>query len=499
MLPSPHHPEFNDYYLNPDNRGTITGRVLNLPSTIDRKNLISSSAVPMQQDDYTQLNATVAKDGTFSIKLPFSVPTQEVWFWMGDLFYTAILVRSTVHIEMDYAALAASGGKRWVHPAVDFSGPDKDLAAIRGKQIETGEIRKVDFFTTMRDRSGSTAEKQARLDSVLVLLQDLDEELLKGCDEECAQIIRNERLTEYLAVSSTLYWKESMPAALRERYLAHNPNAVSNRGTDFHGYFSTSILFEARREVKDKLSVSNMEAFSHPLTITIFLEKVDKAFSPARADLLKLYLEFKDPVANLAMLETVEKTMTVPWCKARLTSKLEKRRAEVKELATRLTNKVDIIEKVDLGTSLGHLSFGADLYASEAATGQALLDQLRGVFLGKAIYLDLWAVWCGPCIQELPFGKKAHEAAADLPIEFVYLCTESGADQEKWQNLIASHQVPGTHLFVPEAPHSELMKLLSARGYPTFVLIKPDGTVVHDVPRPSGLDRENLEGLLKED
>lgn len=496
MMPSPHHPEFNDYYLHSENRATITGKVLNLPDSVDRDKLIGYSAVPLQRDDYKQLSADIDEDGHFSVELPYSVPAQEVWIWMGDLFYTAIIVKSSVHLEIDYATLPPGKKHEWVYSGVRFSGPDKDLSALRGKKIKEEEASGLDFFSVIGDRGLSTSQAQAKVDSVLVLLQAMDDKLLQGYDAQVSAFIKNERLTEYLALSCPLYWNEAMPPELLQQYLLHNPLAISNRGTDFYSYFSTYILNEARREVRDELGISAQEAYNHPLATAKFLEKVDSAYAPSRADLLKLYPEVKDPVTNFAMLEAILPTITTPWCKEKIEAKLEKQRREVAKLTESLASKVDIIDTKDLGKELGRLGFDADLYSSNATTGKTLLDQLRGTFPGKAIYLDLWAVWCGPCIQELPFSKKAHEAAKDLPVEFVYLCTEGGGDQEKWQNLIASHQVPGTHLFVPEAPHNELLKLLMGRGYPTYVLIKPDGTIVHDVPRPSGLNREKLEALL---
>jgi len=495
-MPSPHHPEFNDYYLNSENRPTITGKVLNLPDTIDREELIGYAAVALYSDDQQQLTSAVADDGTFSIELPQSVPVQEVWFSMKDQFYTALNVRSTVHIEMDYAALAADGGVQWTHPAVSFSGPDGELCETRGKQIAKEIASGVSYFSVMMDREATTAQKLAKLDSIRTIFGSMDDDVLKDRSEETIEIVRNERLTEYLSMVSTLFWNEPMPEELLASYLSHSPVAVSNRARSFYSYFTTSQLMEARRSVAEELDISQMEAFSHPLSLERFLARVDKDYSPARADLMKIYLEAKDPILHASMLKTALATMTVPWCKANVATRAKTLRLEVDKLAESLSGKVAIIDKKDLGKDLGHLKFEADLYQSEATTGQELIDQLRGAFPGKAIYLDLWAVWCGPCIQEMPFSKKAHEIAEGLPLEFLYLCTESGGDTEKWQNLIASNKVPGTHLFVPQKPHDELLKLLMGRGYPTYVLIKPDGTIIHDVPRPSGLDREKLEKLL---
>lgn len=495
-MPSPHHPEFNDYYLNPENRATITGKVLNLPDSVDREKLIGYAAVALHQDDQKELSTVINPDGTFTIELPFSVPVQEVWFWLGEKFYTALIVKSGLHIEMDYAALAASGSNYWTHPSVTFSGPDEVLTDVRGKQIATSKETGLEFIPIMMERGLSSKQKITKLDSVLALLQASDEDLLQGRNEQASIIIHNERLTEYLSLLNVVFWNEPMPEKLLERYLAHSPVIVSNRSRDFYKYFTASQLAATKRTVMDQLQITHLEATANPVTTNRFLEKVDSTYSPARADLMKLYLEHDDPLINMTMMEAAVASMTVPWCKASSNARLEIQRQEVNQLNESLAGKIEIISPKELGESLGYLDFGAKLYGANATSGQALLDQLRGVFHDKAIYLDLWAVWCGPCIQELPFSKKAHEAAGALPIEFVYLCTESGGNEEQWQNLIAGHQVPGTHLFVPEAPHNELLKLLLGRGYPTYVLIKPDGTVVHDVPRPSELDREKLERLL---
>lgn len=495
--PSPHHAGFNDYFQNLENRGTITGKVLNLPDSVDREKLIGYAAVALNVKDQKELTATVAPDGTFNIELPQSVPVQEVWFWLGDKFYTALAVHSTVHIEMDYAQLIATGSNQWTHPAVTFSGPDAVLCDVRGRKIAEEKKTGIGFIPVITERGLSTPQKLAKLDSVMLLLQASDEKLLAGRSKEAADIINHQRLTEYLSLINVLYWNEPLPSVLLKRYLAHSPMMVSNRTRDFYQYFTTNLLNEVGRSVAKQLNISQQEASGHPMTVENFLERVNSSYSPERADLLKLYLSHDDPVINLSILESVLPTISVPWCKASIRKQLDIQRIELAQLQKSLSAKINIIDKKELGEGLGHLDFSAELYKSDASSGQELLDQLRGAFPGKAIYLDLWAVWCGPCIQQMPFSKKAHEAAAGLPIEFVYLCTESGGDQEKWQNLIASNKVPGTHLFVPEAPHNELLKLLLGRGYPTYVLIQPDGTVVHDVPRPSELDREKLERLLE--
>merc|ERR1711916_38022 len=49
------------------------------------------------------------------------------------------------------------------------------------------------------------------------------------------------------------------------------------------------------------------------------------------------------------------------------------------------------------------------------AGGKTSLDDLQG----KYVYIDVWATWCGPCIQEIPSLKKIEKQYHNKNIEFV--------------------------------------------------------------------------------
>jgi len=78
----------------------------------------------------------------------------------------------------------------------------------------------------------------------------------------------------------------------------------------------------------------------------------------------------------------------------------------------------------------------------------------------------------------MPYAKKLQEEAkaSNLPIEFVYLCTSGGSDEEQWKNKVLEIQQPGTHLFVDSKAISELMNLFNMGGFPSYLLLKPDGS-----------------------
>ncbi|OAV44149.1 hypothetical protein [Lewinella sp. 4G2] len=150
-----------------------------------------------------------------------------------------------------------------------------------------------------------------------------------------------------------------------------------------------------------------------------------------------------------------------------------------------------------LGSAIPN-DFGAAMYAPSAdVTAEQILSSIRDAHPGKALYLDLWAVWCMPCIGEFPASKALHAETAGLPVEFVYLCTSSKGTQARWESIVKSKEIPGTHVFVDRLTHSKIMQSFRSNFYPFYAIVKPDGTSERDVKRPSQLNRAKMERLIQ--
>jgi thiol-disulfide isomerase/thioredoxin len=112
--------------------------------------------------------------------------------------------------------------------------------------------------------------------------------------------------------------------------------------------------------------------------------------------------------------------------------------------------------------------------------GQTSLDDLKGKF----VYIDLWATWCGPCKQELPFLKEVEKEYHDKNIHFVSISMDALKDHDKWKKMIADKQMTGVQLYSKE--DKAFAEAYKVQGIPRFILIDPKGNIVNaDAPRPS--------------
>ena len=97
------------------------------------------------------------------------------------------------------------------------------------------------------------------------------------------------------------------------------------------------------------------------------------------------------------------------------------------------------------------------------------LDTLRGPMV-----INLFAQWCGPCRDELPYYQRLHEAGGDrvrvLGID--YLDTQPGG-------ALALARETGVTFPLLADPAGELRGELRIRGLPGVVLVDEDGRAVH--------------------
>ncbi|MGF7232773.1 TlpA family protein disulfide reductase [Arachidicoccus sp.] len=106
-------------------------------------------------------------------------------------------------------------------------------------------------------------------------------------------------------------------------------------------------------------------------------------------------------------------------------------------------------------------------------------------FKGKVVVLDMWAMWCAPCLKEKPYFRKTEEDFKNnKKIVFVSISVDGNVKKDAWRAFIVKKGWNGIEL-LSEYDQS-LMKYYHIEGIPRFMIFDKEGKIVSvDAPRPS--------------
>ncbi|HEV7764382.1 MAG TPA: TlpA disulfide reductase family protein [Thermoanaerobaculia bacterium] len=106
----------------------------------------------------------------------------------------------------------------------------------------------------------------------------------------------------------------------------------------------------------------------------------------------------------------------------------------------------------------------------------------------KAVLLNVWATWCGPCREEIPELQKLHDHYGPRGFEVIGVSVdESGVDSVK---EFISKQEKMAYPIVLDA-EGRIANLLQTSVLPTTILVNRDGEIVWKKFGPvSGQDQE---------
>ena len=99
------------------------------------------------------------------------------------------------------------------------------------------------------------------------------------------------------------------------------------------------------------------------------------------------------------------------------------------------------------------------------------LSSLRG----KYVVLDFWGSWCIWCIRGIPHMKEAYSKYKD---KMEILGVDCQDTEEKWKAAVEEHQLPWLQVRCPEDYLQTLGQQYRIQGFPTKVIIDPEGRLV---------------------
>jgi thiol-disulfide isomerase/thioredoxin len=97
-------------------------------------------------------------------------------------------------------------------------------------------------------------------------------------------------------------------------------------------------------------------------------------------------------------------------------------------------------------------------------------------FRGKYLLIDVWGVYCGPCIKEIPALKEIKAEFHDANITFVAVNLDGTRDV--WINRVKELNLDGLQFMAKDGWQSEFQKSYQIDQVPTFVLIDRQGRFI---------------------
>lgn len=112
---------------------------------------------------------------------------------------------------------------------------------------------------------------------------------------------------------------------------------------------------------------------------------------------------------------------------------------------------------------------------------------------GKYILLDFWGTWCGACIAGMPEMKKFAEKHAD---KLLLLGIAKESNRENWKKYLAKSEWNWKQIIVGEGDEDYIARF-NVQGFPTKILIGPDGNILKRSVGEDPAFYEELEQLIK--
>ncbi len=114
-------------------------------------------------------------------------------------------------------------------------------------------------------------------------------------------------------------------------------------------------------------------------------------------------------------------------------------------------------------------------------------------YRGKVVLLDFWAVWCGPCLTEIPNVKRVYDTYRDRGFDIIGVNLDT--DETRLRNYLKKNNISWRQIFSGRKWDSPLAKQYHIRSIPAPWLIARDGTLISREARGVKLERLVVEAL----
>jgi thiol-disulfide isomerase/thioredoxin len=124
-----------------------------------------------------------------------------------------------------------------------------------------------------------------------------------------------------------------------------------------------------------------------------------------------------------------------------------------------------------------------------------LTDAIISKYKGKAVLIDFWATWCGPCMEAMEKFRTIKEEFSNKDIVFVYI-TNTSSPKELWRKRVT--EIGNEHYYLDSEEWESISysDKYGFKGIPSYIIFDTKGEVRHKFTGYPG--NEKMRAMIEE-
>ena len=118
-------------------------------------------------------------------------------------------------------------------------------------------------------------------------------------------------------------------------------------------------------------------------------------------------------------------------------------------------------------------------------------------FKDKLLYINFWATWCGPCVENLPkLNEFISGYQKDSRVLFLNICVDS--EKDKWLAALTNRGVMGINLIAEGGWNSKLRSFFNIEGIPQYVIVGKGNVLLENFSNSPPMVKVKIDTILED-